>query len=165
MVNKLWRFYKVTGYPHTRAHQQLYLSDTTEFKVSHYMLDLCRVSSLRATLLCSLICIPKCHLVFPSYCCPQEEVLRQTTWVGEQVIARLSLRCLMLATVLHNWLALMVFSKTRGCEETKVGETKLSKVLTDLSAASRVSISISISCQIENTFALMTRLVTVQTLE
>lgn len=82
------------------------------------MLDLCRASSLLSTLLCSLICILKCHLVFPLYRRPQEEMIRQTAWVDEQVIACQSLWCLMFATVLHNWLALMIFSKAR--KETKL---------------------------------------------
>lgn len=99
---------------HTHIHTLL---DTTKFKVSHYMLDLCRVSSLLSTLLCSLICILKCHLVFPLYCRLQEEA---TTWVDEQVIGSLSLCCHTFATVLQNWLALMIFSKERNGKASKL---------------------------------------------
>lgn len=47
-----------------RLHKQVYLEDATEFQVSHYTLDLRRMSSLLQTLLRSLICILKCDVAF-----------------------------------------------------------------------------------------------------
>lgn len=78
------------------------------------MLDPCRASSLLSTLLCPLIRVRKCHLGVPLYRRPQKDAMGQTTWVDEQVIV-------------HDWLALMIFSKAGSFNKTKLKRQRCPK--------------------------------------
>lgn len=91
------------------------------------MLDLRCASSLPLTLLCSLICIPKCHSVFPFISPSAEDVIRQTTWVDEQVMACQSLWCLVFSHCAAQLIGLNdIFKVKTKPKGDKVEETALS---------------------------------------